>query len=45
VACIGPITADAARGHDIRVDAEAEEYTIEGLVEVVERLFLQEKGG
>jgi len=35
VACIGPITAHAARGLGIRVDAEAREYTIAGLVEAV----------
>jgi uroporphyrinogen III methyltransferase / synthase len=35
VACIGPITAETARKRDIRVDVEAEEYTISGLVEAV----------
>jgi uroporphyrinogen III methyltransferase/synthase len=35
VACIGPITADTARERGLRVDAEAEEYTISGLVEAV----------
>ena len=35
VACIGPITADTARKHGIRVDAEAGEYTIPGLVEAL----------
>lgn len=35
VACIGPITAKTARDHGIRVDAEAEEYTIGGLVNAV----------
>jgi uroporphyrinogen III methyltransferase/synthase len=35
VACIGPITADTARKHGLRVDAEAGEYTIPGLVEAV----------
>ena len=35
VACIGPITAGAARGHGLRVDAEADEYTIPGLVKAV----------
>jgi uroporphyrinogen III methyltransferase/synthase len=35
VACIGPITADTARGHGIRVDVEAREYTIPGLIEAV----------
>ena len=39
VACIGPITADTARGHGIRVDAEAREYTIPGLIEAVVDLF------
>ena len=38
VACIGPITADTARSHGIKVDVEANEYTIPGLVRaVVER--------
>src|SRR3712207_8167982 len=37
VACIGPITAETARGHGIRVDAEAREYTIPGLTEAVVR--------
>ncbi len=35
VACIGPITADTARKCGLRVDAEADEYTILGLVEAV----------
>ena len=35
VACIGPITAKTARDHGIRIDAEAEEYTIGGLVSAV----------
>lgn len=39
VACIGPITAGTARGHGIRVDTEADEYTISGLVEAVTKLF------
>jgi uroporphyrinogen III methyltransferase / synthase len=39
VVCIGPITADTARGRGIRVDAEAGEYTIPGLVEAVVDLF------
>ena len=39
VACIGPITAETARGHGIRVDAEATEYTIPGLVDAVAGLF------
>ena len=39
VACIGPITADTARKHGLRVDTEAREYTIPGLVEAVLDLF------
>jgi len=35
VACIGPITADTARKRGLRVDAEAKEYTIPGLIEAV----------
>src|SRR5919107_738259 len=35
VACIGPITAGTARKHGLRVDAEAKEYTIPGLIEAV----------
>ena len=39
VVCIGPITAETARGYGLRVDTEAEEYTIPGLVEAVVDLF------
>ncbi|QIN85167.1 uroporphyrinogen-III C-methyltransferase [Rubrobacter tropicus] len=39
VVCIGPITADTVRGHGLRVDAEASEYTIPGLVGAVVDLF------
>ncbi len=39
VACIGPVTAETAREHGIRVDVEAGEYTIPGLVEAVVKLF------
>jgi uroporphyrinogen III methyltransferase/synthase len=35
VACIGPITAGTARKHGLRVDAQAKEYTIPGLIEAV----------
>ncbi len=49
VACIGPITAETARDHGIRVDVEAGEYTILGLVDAVVDLFaagdVVEKGG
>jgi uroporphyrinogen III methyltransferase/synthase len=36
-ACIGPITADTAREMGLRVDMVAEEYTIDGLIEVLIR--------
>ncbi|MCA1730327.1 MAG: uroporphyrinogen-III synthase, partial [Actinobacteria bacterium] len=39
VACIGPITSETARERGIRVDVEAGEYTIPGLVEAVVDLF------
>ncbi|MDF9408050.1 MAG: Uroporphyrinogen-III C-methyltransferase [Pelotomaculum sp. PtaB.Bin013] len=35
VACIGPVTAGAARALGLQVDMVAEEYTIEGLVETI----------
>jgi uroporphyrinogen III methyltransferase/synthase len=38
IACIGPITADTARGYGLEVAVEAEEYTIPGLVEAVREL-------
>jgi uroporphyrinogen III methyltransferase/synthase len=38
VVCIGPITAGTARERGLRVDAEAAEYTIPGLVEAVTHL-------
>ncbi len=39
IVCIGPITADTARSHGLRVDAEARKYTIPGLIEAVLDLF------
>jgi uroporphyrinogen III methyltransferase/synthase len=36
VACIGPITADAARNAGLRVDVVAEEFTVSGLVAALE---------
>ena len=44
VACIGPVTAQTAREMGLRVDVEAEEYTISGLVSALERYFSQERG-
>jgi uroporphyrinogen-III synthase len=39
VACIGPITAEAAREAGLRVDVVAEEYTYEGLFAALETAF------
>ncbi|MHB9132564.1 MAG: uroporphyrinogen-III C-methyltransferase [Armatimonadota bacterium] len=39
IACIGPITAQTAREMGLRVDVEAEAYTIPGLVEALIRYF------
>ena len=36
--CIGPVTASAARELGLRVDAVADEHTVEGLVAAVERV-------
>jgi uroporphyrinogen III methyltransferase/synthase len=35
VACIGPVTAETARRHGLRVDVEATEHTIAGLVDAL----------
>ncbi len=35
IACIGPITADAARSHGLTPSVVADEYTIEGLVKAL----------
>ena len=43
IACIGPITAETARGYNLRVDAEADEYTIPGLVSAVAGLLAAEE--
>lgn len=39
VACIGPITAATAREHDLKVDVEATEHTIDGLVDALVQHF------
>jgi len=39
VACIGPVTAAAATDEGLKVDVVAEEYTVPGLVEAIERYF------
>jgi uroporphyrinogen III methyltransferase / synthase len=35
VACIGPVTAKTAREYDLRIDVEAAEHTIDGLVRAI----------
>src|SRR5579863_9711496 len=35
IACIGPITAQTARELALKVDIEAQEFTIDGLVEAI----------
>ena len=35
IVCIGPITADTARELGLKVDAVAQHYTIDGLVEAL----------
>lgn len=37
VACIGPVTAEAARACGLPVHVTAEEYTVDGLIEALER--------
>jgi uroporphyrinogen-III synthase len=39
VACIGPVTAQAARDAGLRVDVIANEYTVEGLLDALEDRF------
>jgi len=39
IACIGPITADTARELGLRVDVEASEHTVPGLVAALEGHF------
>ncbi len=44
VVVIGPVTAATARAHGLRVDAEADPHTIEGLVEAVVRTLPRSPG-
>ena len=44
IACIGPITAETAKAKGLKVDLEAEEYTIPGLVQALVTHYDQEKG-
>ena len=43
IVCIGPVTADAARGSGLRVDAVADPHTIDGLLAALEALFTEAK--
>ena len=45
VACIGPVTADTARELGLRVDVQARDYTIPGLVEALKAYFDAGQGG
>ena len=44
VAVIGPITAAAARSAGVRVDVEAREYTVPGLLDAICEYFEREEG-
>jgi uroporphyrinogen III methyltransferase / synthase len=41
IACIGPVTAETAREVGLRVDVIAEQFTVPGLVEALERFYRQ----
>lgn len=43
IACIGPITAQAARELGLKVTIEADTYTVEGLLEEIEQYFIQKR--
>jgi uroporphyrinogen III methyltransferase/synthase len=45
VAVIGPITAAAVRAAGLHVDAEAREYTVEGLLRAICEYFARSEGG
>lgn len=42
-ACIGPITAQSLESYDIKPDIVADEYTIDGLVNAIEKHYLEER--
>jgi uroporphyrinogen-III synthase len=39
IACIGPVTGDAARARGLAVDVEPAEHTVPGLVAALDRWF------
>ena len=41
IACIGPVTAATAREMGLRVDLEATEHTVEGLVDALTNHFAE----
>jgi uroporphyrinogen-III synthase len=41
LASIGPVTSRTLRGYKLRVDAEAREYTMHGLVKAIRKVFTQ----
>ena len=43
VASIGPVTSETARGRGLRVDIEAREYTVPGLLEALREHFTHER--
>ncbi|MEN6463782.1 MAG: uroporphyrinogen-III C-methyltransferase [Syntrophaceae bacterium] len=45
IACIGPVTAAAAKKNGFRIDIMQNEYTIPGLVASIGEFFRSEKGG
>lgn len=45
VACIGPITADAARGAGVKVDVVADEHSLHGLVDALAAYFSRSTDG
>jgi uroporphyrinogen-III synthase len=44
IACIGPITAQTAKQLGLRVAIEAEEYTVEGLLNQIEEFYKKRRG-
>jgi uroporphyrinogen III methyltransferase/synthase len=35
IASIGPVTSETARAHGLKVDAEAKQYTLDGLIQAL----------
>jgi len=43
IACIGPVTARAARRLGLRVDVEASEHTVEGIVQALRERYREDQ--